>query len=90
LLMPPGAKLPQGFCQALRHCGAMLVPAGDMDRTRVRFLKLLAHRTRLVPVFLAHVEAWRRWHRSQPLTAAQIRRRTFLVAELKAPTFINN
>jgi len=90
VLMPPGAGLPASYCQALRHHGAMLVPAGPMDPNRVRFIKLLANRTRIVPVLLASAEDWRSWRRRQPIAAAQIRRRTFMTAELKAPSFVNN
>jgi hypothetical protein len=84
VLTPPGAGLPQTYRQALRLRGALLVPAGLMDPNRVRFIKLLAHRTRFVPVLLADVEEWRRWHRRQPIAAAQIRRRTFMKVELEA------
>jgi hypothetical protein len=90
LLIPPGFGLPARYRQALRHRGAVLVPAGPMDRNRVRFLKLLAHRTRVVPVVLASAEDWRRWNRSRPLAAAQIRRRTVLVVEFSAPSCANN
>ena len=90
VLTPPGAGLPQSYRQALRLRGAMLVPTGPMDRNRVRFIKLLAHRTRFVPVLLASVDEWRRWHRRQPLTAAQIRRRTFMTVELEAPSPAKN
>ncbi len=77
LLAPSGFGLPPLFRQALRRSGAILVPAGAMDRNRVRFIKLLAHRTRVVPLLLANFEDWRRWNRRQPLVAAQIRRRIF-------------
>jgi len=90
VLTPPGAGLPQSYRQALQVRGALLVPAGPMDRNRVRFIKLLAHRTRFVPVLLAHVDAWRHWHRRQPITAAQIRRRTFMIVQLEAPSPANN
>jgi hypothetical protein len=90
LLAPPGFALPPLYRQALRHRGAVLVPAGTMDRNRVRFLKLLAHRTRVVPVLLAGAEDWRNWNRRQPLAAAQIRRRTVMVTELEAPSIIDN
>jgi hypothetical protein len=90
VLAHPGCRLAPSHCRALRHRGALLVPAGPMDRNRVRFIKLLAHRTRVVPVLLARVDEWRRWNRRQPLTSAQIRRRTYLVVELTAPSSVNN
>ena len=89
LQAPQGFGVPRLYRQALRHRGAILVPAGPMDRNRVRFLKLLAHRTRAVPVLLAGAEDWRRWNRSRPLAAAQIRRRTHLAVELDAPSTEN-
>jgi hypothetical protein len=90
VLTPPGAGLPQSYRQALRLRGAMLVAAGPMDRNRVRFIKLLAHRTRFVPVLVASVDEWRNWHRRQPLTSAQIRRRTFMTIELESPSLDQN
>ena len=85
-----GVGMSQLYRQALRHRGAILVPAGAMDRNRVRFIKLLAHRTRFVPVLVASVDEWRNWHRRQPLTSAQIRRRTFMTIELESPSLDQN
>jgi hypothetical protein len=90
LLAPPDFGLPRLYLQGLRLRGAMLVPAGSMDRNRVRFLKLLAHRTRVVPLVLSTTEEWRRWNRSRPIAAAQIWRRTFMIVELCDPSLENN
>jgi len=90
MLAPIGFGLPPLYRQELRHRGAVMVPAGALDINRVRFLKLLANRTRVVPLLLASYEDWRRWNRSRPLTAAQIRRRTHVVVELSAPSIVNN
>jgi hypothetical protein len=90
VLAPPGGGLTQKYRQALRQRGALLVPAGLMDRSRVRFIKLLAHRTRFVPVVLAIAEDWRRWYRRQPIPAAQIRRRIFMMSELVAHSIAEN
>ena len=90
LLAPPGFALPPLYSKVLRHHGALLVPAGTMGQNRVKFLKLLAHRTRVVPLLLASAEEWRRWNRSRPLAAAQLHRRTFLEVEIGVPSCANN
>jgi hypothetical protein len=89
LLAPAGFGLPLLHGRKLRHHGAVLVPAGQMDKARARFLKLLAHRTRVVPLLLASAEVWRAWNRRRPLESAQIRRRTHLVVELGDPSSEN-
>jgi len=90
LLAPPGFDLPSLYHRALGQRGAVVVPAGPMNPYRVTFLKLLTHRTRVVPVLLASVLDWRRWNRSRPLAAAQIRRRTVMVIELGHNSCVNN
>ena len=84
LLAPPGFGLPWLYCHLLRKRGAVLMQAGALDAKRLGFIKLLAHRTRLVPLLLASATAWRSWTRRRTLEAAQIRRRTHLVVELDA------
>jgi hypothetical protein len=54
--LPSGFGLPLLYCQLLRRRGAVIVPAGQLDRKRLGFLKLLAHRTRVVPLLLASAE----------------------------------
>jgi hypothetical protein len=90
LLAPSGFGLPLIYCQLLRRRGAVLVQAGQLDQKRLGFLKLLAHRTRVVPLVLASAAAWRLWTRRRTLEAAQIRRRTHLVVEFDEPTSENN
>ncbi len=90
VLAPSGYRLSTPYAQTLQHRGAVLVAAGALDKDRVRFVKVLAHRTRVVPVLLATVEDWRRWKQRRPLDAAQIRRRTHLLVELEKPAFANN
>lgn len=90
LLAPSGFGLPLLYCQLLRRRGAVIVQAGQLDRKRLGFLKLLAHRTRVVPLLLASAAAWCRWNRRRILEAAQIRRRTHLVVELDEPSSDNN
>jgi hypothetical protein len=82
LLGPPGLGLPLLYRDLLQRRGAVIMLAGSMDKKRVGFLKLLANRTRVVPLLLATAEAWRCWKRRRPLEAALIRRRTHLVVEL--------
>jgi hypothetical protein len=89
LLAPSDFGLPQLYCDLLRHRGAVLVQAGSMDKGGLGFLKLLAHRTRLVPLLLASAGVWRRWNQRRTFEAAQIRRRTHLVVELDAPSSDN-
>jgi len=89
VLAPSGFGLPLLYCELLRRRGAVFVPAGQLDQKRLGFLKLLAHRTRLVPLLLASAAAWRRWTRRRTLEAALIRRRTHLVVELDAPSSDN-
>ena len=86
LLGSAGLALPQTDRKALRHSGAVLVPAERLDQNRLRFIKLLAHRTRLVPLLLASIEVWRAWSRRRTLEAARIRRRTHLVVLLDEPS----
>lgn len=85
LLLPAGFGLPVSFCQWLRQNGAVLMPAEVLDNDRLRFLKLMAHRTCAVPFLVATVEGWRGWTKRRTLAAAQIRRRTHLAVELKEP-----
>ncbi len=85
LLAPSGFGLPLLYRELLRRRGAVLVPAGQLDQARLGFLKFLAHRTRVVPLLMASADAWRRWCQRRTIEAAQIRRRTYLVAELDAP-----
>jgi hypothetical protein len=89
LLAPPEFGLPRLYCDLLRQRGAVLVKAASLDKSRVGFLKRLAHRTRCVPLLLANAGVWRRWNRRRTLEAAQIRRRTHLVVEFKAPASDN-
>jgi hypothetical protein len=89
MLAPPGFALPLLYCQLLRRRGAVLLSAGSMDKQRVSLLKLLANRTRLVPLVLATTEAWQRWRRRRSVDSAQIRRRTHLVVEFDAPSSAN-
>jgi len=84
LLAPSGFGLPWLYGHLLRKRGAVLMQAGALDAKRLGFIKLLAHRTRLVPLLLASASAWRSWTRRRTLEAAQIRRRTHLVVELDA------
>src|ERR1700722_3479472 len=86
LLAPPEFGLPPFYRALLRHRGAVLVQGASLDKSRVGFLKLLAHRTRRVPLLLANAGVWRRWNRRCTREAAQIRRRTYLVVEIQAPT----
>jgi hypothetical protein len=90
LLGPSGFGLPLLYCELLRRRGAVIVQAGQLDQKRLGFLKLLAHRTRVVPLLLASTASWRRWTRRRILDAAQIRRRTHLVVELDVPSSENN
>jgi hypothetical protein len=89
LLAPPEFGLPRHYCDLLQHRGAVLVHGESLDKSRVGFLKLLAHRTRCVPLLLANAGVWRRWSRRRTLEAAQIRRRTHLVVEFQAPAADN-
>jgi hypothetical protein len=89
LLAPADFGLSAPCRQTLQRRGAVLVPAGQLDQSRLRFLKLLAHRTRVVPLLLASVEFWRAWNECQTQEAAQIRRRTFLVFQLDQPSSEN-
>jgi hypothetical protein len=89
LLAPSGFGLPVLYCELLRRRGAVILQAGQLDQKRLGFLKLLAHRTRVVPLLLASAAAWRRWTRRRTLEAAQIRRRTHLVVELDEPSSDN-
>jgi hypothetical protein len=82
LLAPAGFDLPLLCRRALRRRGAVLLQAGQLDHNRLRFLKLLAHRTRVAPVLLAGDGIWRAWNRRRPLEAAQIRRRTHAIVQL--------
>jgi hypothetical protein len=50
LLAPAGFGLPLPYRHTLRYHGAVLVPAGQLDQNRLRFLKTLAHHTRIVPL----------------------------------------
>ena len=86
LLGPSGFGLPLLYSELLRRRGAVLVQAGQLDQKCLGFIKLLAHRTRVVPLLLASATAWKRWTRRQTLEAAQIRRRTHLVVELDEPS----
>jgi hypothetical protein len=90
LLGPSGFGLPMLYCELLRRRGAVIVQAGRLDQKRLGFLKLLAHRTRVVPLLLASAAAWRHWTRRRILDAALIRRRTHLVVELDEPLSENN
>lgn len=90
LLAPSGFGIPLPYCQLLRRRGAVLMQAGQLDEKRLGFIKLLAHRTRLVPLLLASASAWQRWTRRRTLEAAQIRRRTHLVVQLDEPLCDNN
>jgi len=89
LLAPPDFGLPRLYWDLLRQRGAVLVRAASLDQSRLGFLKLLAHRTRLVPLLLASDRVWGRWNQRRTLEAAQIRRRTHLVIEFHAPTADN-
>ena len=89
LLAPSEFGLPPLYCELLRQRGAVFVQAGSLDKGRLGFLKLLAHRTRLVPLLLASAGVWRRWNQRRTLDAAQIRRRTHLVVEFEAPSSDN-
>jgi hypothetical protein len=89
VLAPSDCGLPLLYCELLRRRGAVILQAGSLDRKRLGFLKLLAHRTRVVPLLLASAAAWRRWTRRRTLEAAQIRRRTHLVVELDEPSSDN-
>jgi len=89
LLAPSGFGLPRLYCELLRRRGAVILQAGQLDQKRLGFLKLLAHRTRVVPLLLASAAAWRCWTRRRILEAAQIRRRTHLVVEFDAPSSEN-
>jgi hypothetical protein len=89
VLAPSEFGLPALYCELLRQRGAVLVRAGSMDKGRLGFLKLLAHRTRLVPLLLASAGVWRRWNQRRTLESAQIRRRTHLVVEFDAPSSVN-
>jgi hypothetical protein len=84
LLAPSGFGLPLLYCELLRRRGAVLVQGGQLDKRCLGFIKLLAHRTRVVPLLLASATAWRRWTRRRTLEAALIRRRTHLIVELDA------
>jgi hypothetical protein len=90
LLAPSGFGLPSGYCEMLRRRGGIVMAGGQMDQKRLGFLKLLTHRTRVVPLLLASAAAWRRWSRRRTLEAALIRRRTHLVVEFDAPSSDNN
>jgi len=72
VLAPSDCGLPLLYCELLRRRGAVILQAGSLDRKRLGFLKLLAHRTRVVPLLLASAAAWRRWTRRRTLEAAQI------------------
>jgi hypothetical protein len=86
LLGPSGFGLPLLYSELLRRRGAVLVHASQLDKKCLSFIKLLAHRTRVVPLLLASAASWNRWTRRQALEAAQIRRRTHLVVELDEPS----
>jgi hypothetical protein len=90
LLAPLDFGLPLLYCELLRQRGAVLVRGGALDKSRLVFLKFLAHRTRVVPLLLTSPEVWRRWNRRRPLEAAQIRRRTYLVVECDAASSANS
>jgi hypothetical protein len=90
LLGPSGFELPLLYCELLRRRGAVILQAGQLDQNRLGFLKLLANRTRVVPLLLASAAAWRHWTRRRVIDAAQIRRRTHLVVELDEPSAKNN
>ncbi|HEY3862604.1 MAG TPA: hypothetical protein VGO59_12025 [Verrucomicrobiae bacterium] len=82
LLAPSGSSLPLPTLQELRKLGAMLVQAGQLDFDRVKFLKMLANRTRVVPLLFVAADFWRGWSMRHPIEAAQIHRRTYLVIDL--------
>jgi hypothetical protein len=85
LLAPADFGLPLSCRRAFRRLGAVLLQAGQLDQNRLRFLKLLAHRTRVAPLLLASPGVWRAWNRRRPLEAAQIRRRTHAIVEFNEP-----
>ncbi|HEV7927699.1 MAG TPA: hypothetical protein VGR14_20275 [Verrucomicrobiae bacterium] len=89
LLAPADFSLPPFYGDLLRQRGAVLVQGDSLDKSRVGFLKVLAHRTRCVPLLLTNAGVWRRWNRRRTLEAAQIRRRTHLVVEFQAPASNN-
>lgn len=90
LLTHDDAQLPLPYRKALQRCGAVLIEGGTMDKALLRPLKLLAHRTRLVPTLLVSADNWRAWNRRRPLEAALIRRRTHLVSDLSHPSSETN
>jgi len=55
-------------------------------REELETLTRLVNRTRAVPVLRVSEETWRHWHRRWPRQAAQIRRRTHLIARLGQPS----